>query len=353
MRSNPTPASRLAWADLARGGAMILVVFAHAVQLLDAYGWTLGWLDPANTYLTAIRMPLFFLISGVFAARAVRRSWPGLFSSRLALLAYVYLLWMLVRAIWFSVVPWPLDDVPPWLALAVAPVWPTNGLWFLYALILYLVLAKLTLRWPRWMVIALFAALSVAAAYGVVAWLAGGASAWTWTWNSIAMYGLFFMLGVHGSRMWRDLAARTRVWWAVPAAVAIPLGVIGFTLLPAPLLGVGRIALSVASVAACVVIAAAVARWEPFARTFVYIGGRTLPIYVVHAMLLAALVPLAPADAVISWVAVLVLVGLGVVIPLGLYRWLGPIGGVFNLPHPLARSLVRWRARREPEPESA
>ncbi|WP_395244586.1 acyltransferase family protein [Agromyces sp. MMS24-K17] len=344
MPETAIPSPRLAWADLARGGAMILVVYAHAVQLLDAYGWRLGLFDTANVYLTAVRMPLFFLISGTFAVRAVRRSWPQLFASRLALLIYMYLLWMLVRAIWFSFVPWPLADLSPWVALLVAPVWPTNGLWFLFALIAYLVLAKATVRLPVWVTLAAFAVVSVLAASDLVP--TGG----NWTWKSIAMYGFFFVLGVHGSKLWQGIAERSKLAWAPLALFAIPGGMALFTLFPDALQGVARIALSTVCVAACVVVASIVSRWRAFARPFVFVGRRTIAIYVVHAMLLAAVVPLIPEGSVPAALVIALLTAFGVVVPLVLYRWLGPVGGVFNLPHPAKRALDRWAGRRDPQP---
>lgn len=340
-----TPLPRLAWADLARGGAMILVVYAHAVQLLGAYGWSLGLFDTANVYLTAVRMPLFFLISGTFAYRAVHRTWRQLFVSRLALLIYMYLLWMLVRAIWFSFVPWPLADLSPWLALLVAPLWPTNGLWFLFALIVYLVVAKATVRLPIWVTLAFFAVVSVLAASNLVP--TGG----NWTWKSIAMYGFFFVLGVHGSKLWQRIADRSNLAWAPLAVLAIPGGMALFTVFPDALQGVARVALSTICVAACVVIASVLSRWRAFARPFVFVGRRTIAIYVVHAMLLAAVVPLIPVGSVGSAVVIVALTAFGVIVPLVLYRWLGPVGGVFNLPHPAKRALDRWGARRDdPQP---
>ncbi|WP_394554183.1 acyltransferase family protein [Agromyces sp. MMS24-JH15] len=336
--------ARLAWADTARGGAMLLVVLAHTVQLLDVSGWSLGVLDPANMYLTAIRMPLFFLISGTFAARAVQRTWPRLFASRIAMLGYVYLLWMLLRAIWFSFVPAPLDILPPWISLLVSPLWPPNGLWFLYALIVYLVLAKATLRLPTWITLPALAVVAAAAASDLLP--DGG----NWVWHSIMMYGFFFLAGVHGTALWQRLAESANLGWLALALLAIPGATAVFTVLPDPLRGVGRIALSCVCVVACLVIASLVSRWRPLARPFEFIGRRTLPIYVVHAMLLAALVPLLPVDGLPVFVAVLGPVAFVTAVALLLNRWLGPRGGVFSLPKPLAAALTAWADRRERHP---
>ncbi|PWJ55131.1 Uncharacterized membrane protein YcfT [Quadrisphaera granulorum] len=337
--------TRLTWADVARGAAMVLVVFAHALQLMDAYGWRTGALDTVNLYLTVLRMPLFFLVSGIFAATAIQRTWRGLFASRLALLIYLYLLWSVVRALWFSVVPWPLNETPPWVALLIAPVWPTAGLWFLYALVLYLLLAKATATWPTWAPLALTGALSVAAAYDVVPTGGNG------VWRSVAMYAFFFLLGARLSQVWTSLAARATLMKAVGAALVVPLSVVAFTLLPVPLRGIGRTSLSLLCVIACLIVAAVVARWTPLARPLRYVGERTIAVYVVHPLLLAALVPALPVGSTPAVVAVVVLTAVAVVVPLLLRRVLVRASGFFDLPAPLVRRLAPY-AERAPRPRS-
>ncbi|TNM59475.1 hypothetical protein FHN55_20820 [Streptomyces sp. NP160] len=338
--------ARLAWADVARGAAMILVVFAHALQLMGVHDWNAGAFDTVNRYLTVLRMPLFFLVSGIFAATAVQRSWRGLFASRLALLVYMYLLWSVVRAVWFSVVPWPLSETHPAVALLLAPVWPTTGLWFLYALVLFLLVAKATARFPAWAPLVLTGLVSVAAAYDVVPTGGNG------VWRSVAMYAFFFLLGARLPHVWKALADRATVVLAVVAAVAIPLSLVAFTLLPAVLRGAGRIGLSALCVAACLVIAAAVARWGPLSRPLQYVGQRTIAVYVVHPLLLALLVPLLPAGSVPAVAAVVLFTALGVVLPLLLRRVLQGKSGVFDLPAPLARRLAP-HADRSPRPAAS
>lgn len=330
--------SRLDWADVARGGAMMLVVLAHTLQLMDAGGWELGWLDPLNLYLTAIRMPLFFLVAGVFGARAIQRTWGGLWASRLALLVYMYFLWMLIRAVWFSIVPWPLGDLPPWLALAVSPVWPTNGLWFLYALVLYLVIGRLTARLPAWIPLTAAGVLSVVAASDLLP--TGGNPVW----RSIALYCFFFLLGARFAAVWKALAARSNVWLLLAALVAVPAGILLFGVLPDAAAGVGRVVISAVCVAASLIVAAMVARARPLAAPFIGVGRRTLPIYVTHTLLLAAVVPLVPVAIVPPALAAVVLTAFGIVASLLLFGLLGRVSGIYSLPAPVQRRL---QARRD------
>ncbi|MGC5172934.1 acyltransferase family protein [Micromonospora sp. DT81.3] len=324
---------RLAWADVARGGAMILVVLAHALQLMNVYGWHNGWLDTLNLYLTAVRMPLFFLVAGVFAANAIRRTWGGLFATRLALLLYMYFLWMLIRAVWFTFVPWPLSEVHPWIAFVISPIWPTNGLWFLYALIVYLVVGRLTQQLPAWIPLLASGALGVAAAMGVLP------TADNIVWRSVAMYMFFFLLGARLPEVWRSVAARANPVLLVAAIIAVPAAMAAFSFIPGPARGVGRMALSVVCVTACLVIAAMIAKVGWLSAPFRYIGQRTIAVYVAHAMLLAAVVPLIPVGVVSPVLAAAALTAFGVGVPLVLYRLLAPVGGIFNLPKPIARAL--------------
>ncbi|MFL2000135.1 acyltransferase family protein [Microbacterium sp. A1-JK] len=327
--------SRLGWADVARGGAMMLVVLAHTLQLMEVGGWDLGWLDTLNIFLTAIRMPLFFLISGVFAANAIRRTWGGIWRSRLALLIYIYFLWSLIRALWFTVVPWPLGDTHPWVALAISPVWPTNGLWFLFALVLYLVIGRLTARWPLWIPLVLSGAVSVLAAYDLVPTGGNG------VWRSIGLYLFFFVLGARLPDVWKTVAARSTAVLLIPAILVIPLGFFLFTRLPDAAEGIARVLLSVVCVAACLVIAAMIAKVRWLAAPFLAVGTRTLPIYVTHAILLAVLVPLVPVGSVPAVVVAVVMTAVAILVALGLFVLLGPVGGVYNLPKPIARRLAR------------
>lgn len=332
--------ARLAWADVARGGAMVLVVLAHVLQLMGVGGWSLGWLDTANLYLTAIRMPLFFLIAGLFAASAITRTWGGLWRSRLALLVYVYLVWSVIRALWFSVVPWPLGaEIPPWLALLLAPVWPTSGLWFLFALVLYLVLARASVRVPAAVVLGGAGALSLLAAANLVPTGGNG------VWRSVAMYLFFFVLGARLPTVWRAWAARPGWAPAVAGVAVIPVAVLLYTLSPAAIDPLARVLLSTVCVAACLPIAAAIARVGWLAAPLLAVGRRTLPIYVTHTLLLAVLVPLVPVGLVPAALAAGVLTAAAVLLSLGLFALLGRFGGIYSLPGPWARSLA---ARDEP-----
>ncbi|MDG4793191.1 acyltransferase [Micromonospora sp. WMMD1082] len=139
---------RLAWADVAKGGCILLVLLWHVIMkdylqfdwrldLPVAGAWgTLGELLP-------MRMPLFFTISGMFAAHAVRRPWRSVGRPRIARFLYLYGVWLLIHTAVLALAPdFPTDRATsPGELLAQLTVTPSN-LWYLSALALYFVLAK-------------------------------------------------------------------------------------------------------------------------------------------------------------------------------------------------------------------
>lgn len=87
---------RLAWADAAKGLCIALVVLYHVVgkhydQVLPAElasvatAWALVGYAPRP-----LRMPLFFVLSGMFAARALQRPWRQALGPRVLALYYLY-----------------------------------------------------------------------------------------------------------------------------------------------------------------------------------------------------------------------------------------------------------------------
>ena len=250
-----TPLARVPWIDIAKGVAITLVVVHHALQFLGAYGWSPGPLYRADAGLTTMRMPLFFAVSGLLAANGVRTfSWASLWQRRMLLLVYLYVLWGLVRAIWFSFVPWPLGELDPWMQLLVSPVQPWSGLWYLYALALYMALAWVIRSLPVWSQLAGGAVVSALFASGFIQLGVG------YTWRSIGTYFFFFLLGMHA----RGLILRfaERVTWVTGVATLLGYGALatGIVFIPQPLRWIPTLPVAVVGVAAGVALAALLAK---------------------------------------------------------------------------------------------
>ncbi|MCU1691804.1 MAG: pyridoxal-5-phosphate-dependent protein subunit beta, partial [Frankiales bacterium] len=165
---------RQPWVDAAKGVLILLVVLWHVVRkhyvLLPwvpgpvAHGWS-----TASFLLQPVRVPLFFVVSGYLASRAVRRSWPDLLRGRVLRDYWTYVVWLLLGSAFFLVGP-PLTthtahSVPELLVAAVAG---NANTWYLYALAAYVVVARLSLRLPVWLPLTLALLLAGAADLAVM-----------------------------------------------------------------------------------------------------------------------------------------------------------------------------------------
>src|SRR5690606_18228454 len=215
--------SRLAWVDAAKGMSILLVVAHHAVSFLHTSGLAPPAVVAANTALASMRMPLFFLVSGLFVARPLAAPWRVLLHKRVAFFLYLFALWTLIRFAFFhipavaAVDPY-VDDTDP-VALALSPVIPGSGVWFLYALALYAVVGKLSRAVPAWLQLGVAGVLSALVAAEAVQL---GAEMW----DRMARYLVFFLLGWHARHLIERLAAATSALRVVVAAGACVTGAV-------------------------------------------------------------------------------------------------------------------------------
>ena len=281
-RMTRRPDGRVEWVDLVKGIAILLVALYHSALLLLQNELAAPIWDEANEALTAFRMPLFFFASGLFAASIVRRSWPALWRTRLALLVWMFLLWTIIRFVYFAFFPMPERPIESDLVAALlSPLRPMSGLWFLHALIAFFVVGKLIRRVPAWIQIT-FAALLACAAWAILNF--GSVS-----YNGMARYFLFFMLGMHLRERALAYNERVRPLALLTAGVAFAgaaLAVARFHLVVTPgvmpLLGVLAVVTGALGARA---LASTVVR-----RPLAYLGRTTLPIYVTHVILVAAVI---------------------------------------------------------------
>ena len=249
------PQERLHYMDHLRALAMLAGVFFHAAlaysPLMHGFFPTAdrdnsAWVDAVVWGLHLVRMPLFFLVAGFFAAWVIaRRGGVALARQRLRRIALPFLVaWPMV---WFSLsaaVGWALVNVQhpspflemvrEWVQMEDPPQVPpgTAHLWFLYYLlvlgVLHWVVRTLDFghvgRWllarpPAWLLLGL-PLLLVPALASVSAPHPAPEGLLPQFW-AIAFYGAFFALGtlVHGQPDWLDRARRHAPWLAVGAGV--------------------------------------------------------------------------------------------------------------------------------------
>lgn len=87
--------SRLAWIDYAKGIAIILVAYRHVLIGLERSGLGIHpYLMNANEMFFSFRMPLFFILSGIFISRSLaKRSIKEFILNKWQILLYPYLIW--------------------------------------------------------------------------------------------------------------------------------------------------------------------------------------------------------------------------------------------------------------------
>lgn len=147
--------TRLKWVDASRGISIILVVLLHATSWA-AYTVSIPkWMTDFNDTLAPMRMPLFFCVSGILAHKWVNRSWNELYTGKVAILIWTFLLWQPSVFTYKVVAGKFLPDqansglVDNVLRLSLTLVRPNGELWFLWALCLFLVGAKAISRFSK------------------------------------------------------------------------------------------------------------------------------------------------------------------------------------------------------------
>ena len=91
--------SRLAWVDYLRGLAIVLVVYRHVLIGLERSNISIPVaLVNANMIFYSFRMPLFFILSGIFISGSLSRKPLGkLIYSKFENLLYPYLIWATIQ----------------------------------------------------------------------------------------------------------------------------------------------------------------------------------------------------------------------------------------------------------------
>ncbi len=287
--ANGTPErSRVAWADVAKGVCILLVVLWHVLMkhYLQIH-WHIGgqvkgaW-GTFGEQLLPLRMPLFFAVSGFFAVRAVQRTWPEVLRTKVAKFYYLYALWLVIHTAILAFVPdFGTESADgPLKFLAQLFITPSN-LWYLYALALYFVIARATRRVPRSLVLGLAFALSATASAGLIPVPGDRAGVYQ---NLV-----FFLAGLYTKTLIEKLAAQAT--WLRLALIAVPYAVLLAVVAvfdAKTWFGLWPLVSGVAIVLG-VTAAGLVTRFSRLTTALASIGRRTLPIYVMHMPLLAVL----------------------------------------------------------------
>jgi uncharacterized membrane protein YcfT len=185
------------WIDVAKGLSIVLVVLMHSTLGVEAAFGREGWLHPVVAFAEPFRIPTFFLVAGLFAARAVDAPWRRTLDGKVLHFAYFYLLWMSLQ---YAIKSGPAALRDPagfaggWLHNLVEPL---GTLWFIHLLPLFFVAARLLRRAPPLLVIGGATLLALAPVH----------TGWT-TLDEFAARFVFFVAGWLGAPVAFELAAR-------------------------------------------------------------------------------------------------------------------------------------------------
>lgn len=281
----PTATPRLAWADLAKGLCILLVVLHHVTSkhYLGLLPADLGWVGQAwlgvNEALKPVRMPLFFAISGLFAASAMRRPWRSM-ARRVTGPYYLYVVWLLVLALVFTVErTLPMNRTLDGRELVLDLLWASTGVWFLYALAVYTAVARFTARLPAAWVIGAAALLSAA-----TSWLPLDEVNRV----SVLAHLVHFLLGARAPELVRFVGGvrRRGLLPRLTLVLLVLTAAVGVAGLPR---SVDLLLLSAVGLPWGVRVAVGLVRRPRTAAALTWLGRRTLPVYVLHMPVLAAL----------------------------------------------------------------
>lgn len=274
---------RVKWVDVARGGSIIFVIILHCTMFLKAHsGFDLRYFDQLNIALSPIRMPLFFAISGVLASRALTRKWLEIIAGRVWPLIYFFGLWSVIRWAYFRYVQ--ENAVTPiegnsFIELAWMWIQPNSGLWFLWCLAIYLVIAKAALRFK-------VPALSLSLIAALLTWN-GYISPGNYVHHNAIVYLPFFLIGAWFGH---QAVALVEKWPLLSAATAslIFLGVFLMRIEPSShIYGFARLLASFAGLTVGALVSMLIAKSNLLRSPLVYIGSRTLPVYVTHVLIVS------------------------------------------------------------------
>lgn len=340
---------RIEWIDAAKGACILAVILYHFNIFIyqgihEGHSIAALW-NVGITALKPLRMPLFFLISGYLAANSInKRSWKQIRTRKVASLLWVYVLW---AAIYWVMVVHVLPD-NPWfensfnesmtLALLLERMLTANiSLWYLYALVIYFVIAK-AMKFAT-------VAIGVGAAVNVAMYFFIDPE--NWGMRSLLGYFVFFALGAYG----KDLitthysAFNLKRFICTTALSLAGLGLAGYLdALTAP--GVEMV-LGVVMVSTVIDMFALACRHINM-RYLCMIGRQTLPIYVLHRLILRFMAPYMP-ETVNNFLLIIepIIVTVAVAVAcLFIYHGLLRIRGgraLFTMPHTFRRIAYRTK----------
>lgn len=343
---------RIVWIDAARGICVLGVVLMHTT--LSSY---LGYLQPGASTgfwswfidaMTPFRIPGLAMLSGLLLARRIRHGWSDR-TVRVSVASsyWLYAVWLLAFALYAGLVGayvWtgPLGGTGAirWDAYLNELVLPKTLLWYVFALAVWTALLATLRRVDPALVLVVLVVVSICSHYVPVADNND-------QYRNLMRYAVFFAIGVYGSAWLRERVASRHLPFAL-GALAVYLGAGGIMAMGDPHVGaVLSVPRDAAAAILLLLLMSVICRARPVGRALAWIGRRTLPIYVLHGLLLELLsrVPnwgLVIDRPVIRSLAPLLVTLAIAILSVAVYELVmrTPARVVFELPRPAKRALL-------------
>lgn len=281
------PSNRADWIDIAKAMSILLILVGHGMGTLDAIEQDASLVEGFVMMLTPVRIPMFFLVSGIFAAKLFE-SRREKFIERVADLAKVYVLWSVITYAWRMIL-FP-EYSPELTSIGVSGILdelllPTPFPWFIWALVVFNILGYVGTRTAPKTTLAL-AAFSAFAGYYIPVYLPG-----THTVAGVGFYRnfLFFILPFYlpHIRQWAERRS------TIPTASLA--GIVYCLLLAAGEVAgdgfLGSLAMVTASLIGIIslLMIARMLEASPLRRPLTKVGQKTLPIYLMHVIFMMGL----------------------------------------------------------------
>jgi uncharacterized membrane protein YcfT len=316
---DPADGSRLDWVDATRGLLMILVIVLHASSIFSVVGWHSSFWAEVSGVMTRMRMPLFFFLSGLLAAPALGRSWGNLLVTRVANLVWLYLLWLAIKTV-FTAAFFPTELLPKFMrnSLTTELYSSSTEYWFIYALALFFVGAKVIRKLNTATQLVSLGIISMLSIDGVINFI-------NLLWDGVTQNFFFFVFGSLSIGLSHRFVEFCKKY---PVACLLPPVWVAYVRFAPGAIALADIGILTTLVAIPVGISIGV--FLRRVRLLRIVGRHTLPIYLTHILVtwaLALLLPSIPETVgVLPFFILPASVCLAIACAVGMYKLSGKLG---------------------------
>lgn len=276
---SPHGKPRVDWVDAVKGLTIILVVVNHSTYgTAAALGHVPYYFNLLCEWVLPFRMPLFFLVAGLFAQKALRAPLRSFVDGKILHFVYFYILWSAIQIGLKAALPHDGGWSVSYLDFLIIPLEPFGLMWFLYALAVFFAFMRLARDVRPIIVVALALALYFADLH----------TGWTMP-NELAHRFIFFVAGVYAAPHVFALAnwSINNPWRAGLSGVFMLALVAEFTFTALTDMRAVELASGLIGAAATIMlIAIAVSRG--YGRALTYIGSRSLYVFLAFFLPMAA-----------------------------------------------------------------